>query len=115
MTTGASSRPGSPSGSPPVTARVEPRPPTTSRLATWWVLAIGLLIGLVFAAMTHPLRATFAFGGSCLVAAVLRGVLPTARAGGLVVRSRWFDVLTLAVLGVVVVVVGRSMNLHPQV
>ena len=57
----------------PVTARVEPRPPTTSRLATWWVLAIGLLIGLVFAAMTHPLRATFAFGGSCLVAAVLRG------------------------------------------
>ena len=106
-----------PTGMPAVApaAAVEPRPPTTTRLAMWWVLAVGLALGLWFAATTHPLRATITFGTSCVVAALLRALLPPARAGGLVVRSRWFDVATLVFLGVVVVVVGRSMNLHPHV
>lgn len=109
MSAGGPERP--PSPAPPA----EPRPPTTSRLASWWVLAVGLAVGLGFAATTHPLRATFAFSASCLAAAVLRAVQPPARAGGLVVRGRAFDVLTLVALGVVVLVVGRSMNLHPHV
>lgn len=75
---------------------------------------MGLLVALFFGATAHPLRATVVLSGSCLVAAVLRALLPQGDAGGLVVRSRWLDVATLTVLGVAVGVIGRSMNLHPH-
>ncbi len=102
-------------GLPPTPPRVEPRPPITSRLGAWWILAIGLAVGLVFAGTTHPLRATVAFAVSCFVAAGLRAALPPSRAGGLVVRGRTLDIVMLVGLGIIVLVVGRSMNLHPHV
>jgi hypothetical protein len=92
----------------------EPRPPIAPGLGAWWVLAVGLVGAVAFSATDHHLRATVLFSGSCLVAAVLRAVLPQTRAGGLVVRRQWLDVAVLVALGVVVGVVGRSMNLHPH-
>ncbi len=93
----------------------EPRPPVAPGLGVWWIVAAGLVTAVAFSATDHHLRATVMFSGSCLLAGVLRAVLPTDRAGGLVVRRQWLDVATLVVLGVVVGVVGRSMNLHPHV
>lgn len=92
----------------------EPRPPVAPGLGVWWVVAAGLVGAVALSATDHHLRATVLFSGSCLLAAVLRAVLPTNKAGGLVVRRQWFDVATLVLLGVVIGVVGRSMNLHPH-
>jgi hypothetical protein len=44
-------------------------------------------------------RGTVVFAGAICLAAVLRAVLPTRWAGLLRVRSRWVDVVTLALLG----------------
>lgn len=93
----------------------EPRPPTTTRLGAWWLVVVGLVIGVLFSATDHHLRATVMLSASCLMGAVLRAILPSEGAGGLVVRRRWLDVLTLVVLGVAVAVIGRSMNLHPHI
>ncbi len=90
------------------------RAPVAHGLGVWWVLAVGLVGAVGFSATDHHLRATVLFSGSCLVAGALRAVLPKERAGGLVVRRQWLDVAVLVTLGVLVGVVGRSMNLHPH-
>ncbi|MFV0462177.1 MAG: DUF3017 domain-containing protein [Nostocoides sp.] len=84
-------------------------------LASWWVLAVGVLAAVVFGATAHPLRATYAFAVALLVAGGMRALLPDVMAGGLVVRHRATDVITLLVLAVAVFVIGQSMNLHPHV
>lgn len=85
------------------------------RLGLWWLLAAGLAVAVALGASGHPLRATAAFAGTCLGTGVLRAVLPKAVLGALVVRRRWVDATILIALGIAVGVVGRSMNLHPQV
>ncbi|MEO7070942.1 MAG: DUF3017 domain-containing protein [Nostocoides sp.] len=92
----------------------EPRPPVAPGLGVWWIVAVGLVGGVAFSATDHHLRATVMLSGSCLLAGVLRAVLPQRRAGGLVVRRQWLDVAMLVALGVAVGVIGRSMNLHPH-
>lgn len=92
-----------------------PPPPRADRLGLWWLLAAGLAVGVAFGATGHPLRATAAFAGTCLGAGVLRALLPVRVLGSLVVRSRWIDVGILILLGLAVGVVGRSMNLNPQI
>lgn len=84
-------------------------------LRLWWVVASGLVVAVVLAALAHPLRATFVFAATLLLAAAARAVLPVERLGGLVVRSRWVDVSTLLLLGLAVGIIGRAMNLHPNV
>jgi hypothetical protein len=93
----------------------EPRPPVAPGLGVWWIVAVGLVGGVAFSATDHHLRATVMLSGSCLVAGVLRAVLPQQKAGGLVVRRQWLDVAMLIGFGLVVGVVGRSMNLHPHI
>jgi hypothetical protein len=44
---------------------------------------------------------------------MLRLVLPTARSGGLAVRSRGVDVLTMAALGVGLAVITSVLDLRP--
>ena len=93
----------------------EPSALRPERLGLWWVVAAGLLVGVAMGAAGHPLRATAAFAGTCVGAGVLRAVLPMRLLGALVVRRRWIDASILIILGVVVGVVGRSMNLNPQI
>lgn len=88
--------------------------PTTSPLGLWWGMAVGLVTGVVFAALAHPLWATVTFAGTLVGAAGVRAFSTQAAAGGLVVRRRWIDVTILLLLGVAVGIVGRSMNLHPN-
>lgn len=85
------------------------------RLAAWWIFAVGVVGAVAFGATAHPLRATYAFTAALVVAGVLRALLSPPTAGGLVVRSRVVDVLTLSVLAVAVGVIGQTMNLHPHI
>jgi Protein of unknown function (DUF3017) len=55
--------------------------------------------GLVVIAMHHFRWGNLVIGGSLLVAALLRLVLPTRQAGLLVVRGRLTDVITMAAIG----------------
>ena len=94
-----------------------PDPPVlpADRLGLWWLVAAGLVVGVVLAATGHPLRATVAFATTCVGASVLRALLPMRILGALVVRRRWIDASILLVLGLAVGIVGRSMNLNPHI
>ncbi len=83
-------------------------------LAAWWLIAAGLVVGMLFFYTDHVLRATLACGGSLVLAAALRVALPESRAGGIVVRNRWVDVATLLLLAAAVLVSGFTLDLGPR-
>jgi hypothetical protein len=58
--------------------------------------------------------AGFVLAAGLGLAALLRLVLPASRSGGLVVRSRAVDVLTMAGLGVALAVITAVLDLTPQ-
>lgn len=99
----------------PASVPAEPRPPAIVRLGVWWVVALGIAAGVLWAATDHMLRATVTIAGSCLLGGVLRAVLPENRAGGLLTRWRWLDVLTLILLGVAVGAAGFALDLRARV
>lgn len=98
------------------TADSEPpaTPATTAALAVhrhrWYdewpiyLVLLGVASGLAVVASNHFRRGSGLIALSLLLAAVLRAVLPESRAGVLVVRSRWIDVLTTGFLFVVLAV-----------
>jgi hypothetical protein len=98
-----------------VVSEPEPAAPPADRLGLWWLVAAGLLVAVALGATGHPLRATFAFAGTCLGAGALRALLPKRILGALVVRRRWVDATILIVLGLAIGIIGRSMNLNPHV
>lgn len=83
------------------------RPPILSRDA-WPVVPplLGMLAGLIVLASGRWLPGLLVVGGSVLLAAVERMVLPRRLAGLLVVRRRWFDSAVLLVLGAGIVAVA---------
>lgn len=83
-------------------------------LAAWWVIAAGIVVGLLFVLTDHVLRATAAIGATLVLAAVLRLALSPERAGGLIVRGRILDALTLVVLATLVVVSGFTLDMTPR-
>lgn len=89
--------------------------PVMPHLNLWWVLAAGIVVGLGFVATHHMWRAWGSFALTLGGCALLRLTLPDPLCGGLVVRRKWVDVTTLAVLAVAVAVVGRSLELSPVV
>jgi hypothetical protein len=58
--------------------------------------------------------AGYTVAAGLLLAALLRLVLPASRSGGLVVRSRAVDVLTMAVLGFGLAVITYTLDLRPR-
>jgi hypothetical protein len=58
----------------------------------------------------HWRRGSGAVAAAVLLAAVLRAVLPQARAGLLVVRARWLDVVAYVVMGGAIL--GVAIRLH---
>lgn len=90
----------------------EPRPVVMSDLGLWWLLALGLLVGLVFIATDHMWRAGASVAGSLWVAAGLRAWFPDERSGGLVVRRRWLDVTLLVLSGVLVALSAFTLDLR---
>ena len=62
------------------------------------VVVLGVVAGIVVAALRHAQPGLYVVAGALAVGAVLRLVLHTGAAGSLVVRSRRVDVATLLVL-----------------
>lgn len=83
-------------------------------LAAWWVIAAGIAVGLLFVLTDHVLRATAVIGATLVLAAALRLVLSPERAGGLIVRGRVLDALTLVALAMLVVLSGFTLDMTPR-
>ena len=91
---------------------LEPRPPIVSALGLWWLPTVGLVLGLAFIATDHMLRAGASVAASLWLAAALRALFPEDRAGGLVVRAKWFDVGLLLLGGAVVALSAFTLDLQ---
>ena len=73
------------------------------------VLAIAA-VGLLRVAPANWREGAVLLGGSLLVGAVLRAVLPPERAGLLAIRSRVIDVLSYSGLGLAVVLLALTIT-----
>lgn len=85
--------------------------PVMEHLNLWWVLAGGVVVGLVFVATDHMWRAWGTFSLTLGVCALFRVCMPDERCGGLVVRRRWVDVTTLLFFAIAIALVGQSLDL----
>ena len=84
------------------------------RLGWWWAAVPLLVAGLALFATDHVRPAAYTLAAGLLVGAALRLVLPVSRSGGLAVRSRVVDVVTMAVLGVGIAIVAALLDLRPR-
>ena len=91
---------------------LEPRPPIVSALGLWWLPSLGLVVGMLFVATDHMLRAGASVAASLWLAAALRAFFSEDRAGGLVVRAKWFDVGLLLLGGAVVALSAFTLDLQ---
>ena len=89
---------------------------TSPRLGVWWLCAAGLVLGVGIMVVDGSRLRTggYVVAGSLAAAALLRLLLPRRLAGGLQVRSRAVDVLTLAGLAVAVGVLVTVVDLRPR-
>ncbi|MGB3185996.1 MAG: DUF3017 domain-containing protein [Ornithinimicrobium sp.] len=81
----------------------------TQPLGAWWVLPVGLVISLVLLISGGLRSFGYAMAVTLAVGALLRLLLPPTRAGGLIVRSRAWDVALLLALAVATVVLSASL------
>ena len=86
----------------------------SARFGALWLVAAGLLTGLVVIGFDHVRRGGLIVAGTMLAAAVFRLLLPSARAGGLVVRSRLVDVVFLLAMAVALFAIVISLDLQPR-
>jgi UPF0716 family protein affecting phage T7 exclusion len=87
---------------------------TAPKLGWWWAAVPVMLAGLALFALDHVRLAGVVLAAGLGLAALLRLVLPTSAAGGLAVRSRAADVLTMALLGGALFVITAVLDLHPR-
>ena len=88
----------------------EVRPPATTRLAAWWFVVLAGTVGLVLLAVDRLRWALVALAVTLWLGAAIRAFVPERTAGGLVVRSRVFDVVALVVLGAAILLVGLNLR-----
>lgn len=77
------------------------------------LVLIVVAAGLALEALHYWRRGTSVIGGALLLAAALRVVLPTERAGLIALRSRGVDVLCYAGLGLAILVVAFTITGGP--
>lgn len=79
-------------------------------LGVWWVGIAGLALSLLLL-LGQNLRAYgVALGITLGVLALLRATLPARLTGGLSVRGRWVDVVTLLALGAAVALLATNLR-----
>ena len=85
--------------------------PSDGWLSPWSLLVVLAVfaVGIVLILNWHWRRGSVTIGGSVVLAAVLRLVLPPKWAGLLQVRGKAFDVLLLAGTGVAIMVLGMAV------
>lgn len=71
------------------------RVPRSRPLGPWWLGVVGLAVAAVLLVAENLRAFGYAVALTLVVLALARMVLPADRAGGLAVRSRTVDVLTL--------------------
>jgi hypothetical protein len=87
---------------------------TAPRLGWWWLAAPVLVLGVVLFLFDEVRPAGYTIAAGLGLAALLRLVLPTARSGGLAVRSRGVDEVTMAILGLALAVITSVLDLRPR-
>ena len=86
--------------------------PPARGLGPWWLVLAGVLVALVLVATGHVVGGGIAMAVSLGGGAVLRAIVPTRRARGLVVRSRAFD--TFAMLALATACLVLAVVLKPS-
>lgn len=81
--------------------------------ASFGLVMLVVVGGLFWVAMSHWREGTVLLGGALLLAATLRALLPSGRAGLLEIRSRPIDVLLYAALGLLIVFVAVTITSAP--
>lgn len=92
--------------------RLGPRLPRWRRsqpLGLWWVMPVGLSIGLWVLLRGQVRTGGYVMAGTLALGALLRLVLPRSAVGGLFVRSRLWDVVTLLALALGMVVLSATL------
>jgi len=79
---------------------------SSARFGALWLVAGALILGLAVISFVNVRLGGFVVAGTLVAAALLRLMLPRARAGGLVVRSRTADVAFLLLMGLALLVEG---------
>ena len=87
---------------------------TSARFGALWLVAAALVLGLAVIGFVNVRWGGLVVAGTLVAAALLRLMLPRARAGGLVVRSRTADVAFLLAMGLVLLVIVITMDLRPR-
>ena len=87
---------------------------TTPRLGWWWAATPAFAGGVVLFATDQVRLAGYAMASGLLLGALLRLVLPASRSGGLAVRSRMVDVVSMTALGVALAVITALLDLSPR-
>ena len=87
---------------------------TSARFGALWLVAAGLISGVAVISFGYVRWGGLLVAGSLVAAALLRLMLPRARAGGLVVRSRSADVAFLLVMGLALLVIVVTVDLQPR-
>jgi Protein of unknown function (DUF3017) len=85
-----------------------------ARFGALWLVAAALVCGLAVIGFGHVRWGGLLVGGAMFGAAVIRLVLPSSRAGGLVVRSRLADVLFMLGMAVALFVIVLALDLQPR-
>lgn len=81
----------------------------TQPLGAWWVLPLGLVVSIGIL-MTGSLRSFgYAMAATIALAALIRLVTPDTRAGGLIVRSRLWDVVLMLTLAVATATLSANL------
>jgi Protein of unknown function (DUF3017) len=84
-----------------------------TRFGPLWLVAAAMVSGLTVIGIGQVRWGGFIVAGAVLGAALFRLVLPTSRAGALVVRSRPTDVLFLLGMAVALFVIVIALDLQP--
>jgi len=87
---------------------------TSARFGALWLVAAALILGLAVIGFVNVRWGGFLVAGTLVAAALLRLMLPRARAGGLVVRSRTADVAFLLLMGLALLVIVITVDLSPR-
>ena len=87
---------------------------TSARFGALWPFAAALISGLALIGFGYVRPGGLVVAGTLVAAALLRLILPGARAGGLVVRSRPADVLFLLGMGLALFVIVIALDLRPR-
>ncbi|MEO6143669.1 MAG: DUF3017 domain-containing protein [Dermatophilaceae bacterium] len=87
---------------------------TSAPFGALWLVAAALISGMALIGFGQVRPGGLLVAGTLVAAAVLRLLLPRARAGGLVVRSRVTDVLFLLGMGLALFVIVIAVDLRPR-